>query len=61
MKWLRDQGNAFDLTITYEYYDAYLTEGDYKGTGQSDNNDPEDPDEPPAYLGMMIQAGLTRW
>ena len=60
LKWLRDQGNAFDLTITYEYYDAYVTEGNIKDTGQG-NNDPEDPEGPPAYLGMMIQAGLTRW
>jgi len=64
LKYFRDKGNDFELTITYEYYDAYLTEGDYKGTGQSDNNDPEDPDEPPAspaYLGMIVNAGYTRW
>ena len=60
LKKLRDQGNDFELTITYEYYDASVTEGGIKDTGQ-DNNDPEDPDETPAYLGMMIQAGLTRW
>ena len=61
LKYLRDKGNAFDLTITYEYFEPSLTEGEDKGTGQG-NNDPDDPDEEvPAYLGMMIQAGLTRW
>lgn len=60
LKWLRDQGNAFDLTITYEYYDASLTEGDYKGTGQGNTNDPFDSDEP-AYLATIVNIGLTRW
>jgi len=58
LKWLKDKGNDFELTITYEYYDASLTEGGIKDTGQDNNDDPEDV---PAYLGMMIQAGLTRW
>jgi len=60
LKYLRDKGNDFELTITYEYYDASVTEGDIKDTGQ-DNNDSDDPEDIPAYLGMMIQAGLTRW
>jgi len=60
LKYLRDKGNSFDLTITYEYYEASLTEGIINDTGQ-DNNDSDDPEDIPAYLGMMIQAGLTRW
>lgn len=60
LKYLRDKGNDFELTITYEYYTASVTEGGIKDTGQ-DNNDSDDPEDIPAYLGMMIQAGLTRW
>jgi len=60
LKYLRDKGNSFDLTITYEYYEASLTEGIINDTGQ-DNNDSDDLEDIPAYLGMMIQAGLTRW
>lgn len=61
LKYLRDKGNTFDLTITYEYYDASLTEGDIKDTAGQDNNDSYDSEDIPAYLGMMIQSGLTRW
>ncbi len=58
---LREKGNDFELTITYEYYDASLAEGDTKPTGQ-DNEDPDDPEEEqPAYLAMLVQAGLNRW
>ena len=60
LKYLRDKGNGFELTITYEYYDASVTEGYIKDTGQH-NDDSDDPGDIPAYLGMMIQAGLTRW
>jgi hypothetical protein len=60
LKFIRDKGNDFELTITYEYYDASLTEGNIENTGQ-DNNDSDNPEEIPAYLGMMIQAGFTRW
>jgi len=60
LKYLRDKGNAFELTITYEYYEGLLTEGDTIPTGQ-DNENPDDPEGPPAYLGMLVQAGLNRW
>ena len=62
LKYLRDKGNYFDLTISYEYYDVSLSEGDMTSTGE-DNTDPSIPpeDNVPAYLGMMIQSGLTRW
>jgi hypothetical protein len=60
LKYLRDKGNSFDLTITYEYYDASLTEGGINDTGNGDN-DFDDPEDIPAYLGILIQTGLTRW
>ena len=60
LKYFKDKGNDFDLTITYEYYDASLTEGSMSNTGQ-DNNDSYTSEDLPAYLGMMIQSGLTRW
>ncbi len=60
LKYLRDKGNVFDLTITYEYYDASLTEGDTIPTGQN-NEDSDDPEDPPAYLAMLVNTGHTRW
>ena len=59
LKYLRDKGNDFEISISYEYYDATLTEGDMQPTGNGD--DSNEPDYPPAYLGMIVNAGYTRW
>ena len=60
LKYLRDKGNDFDLTISYEYYDAMIGEESFDDTGLENN--PDDPEEEqPAYLGMIVNAGMTRW
>ena len=63
LKYFRDKGNDFELTITYEYYDATVTEGNIRETGNGSDHPTEEskPNDPPAYLGMIVNAGLTRW
>ena len=60
LKYFRDQGNAFDLKISYEYYEAYVIEGDMMDTGQGSVDDSGN-NVPPAYLGMLVQIGANRW
>ncbi len=61
LKYFRDQGNAFDLTITYEYYEASLTEGYMNDTG-GDENDPSEDDDAFSRLGNLVNTGsLVRW
>lgn len=62
LKYRQDQGNDFDLKITYEYYDIYdifLPEDEAKPTGNNDG--PSDFEEQPAYLATIVNIGLTRW
>ena len=40
--------------------ETQITGGIIKDTVQH-NHDSDDSEDIPAYLGMMIQAGLTRW
>jgi len=61
LKKLMDKGNNFELEITYEYYNPSLIKEDTKTTGQEENSEPSDPDEP-AYLGMIVNTGsMVRW
>ena len=65
LKFIRDKGNDFMLTITYEYYYPTLTEENdditETGTDTASDFDFYDDDYDPAYLGILVNAGLTRW
>jgi hypothetical protein len=68
LKYIRDKGNTFDLTVRYEYYEVSLSEGEIDTKGNNNNNDNDDDfnetdlyDENYQYLGKIIIAGLTRW
>jgi len=62
LKYLRDKGNAFDLTITYEYFEPSLTEGEDKNTGGDGNNDPPSGDDAFSRLGNLVNTGsCVRW
>lgn len=65
LKQLRDKGNSFDLMITYDYYEAVLSEDTTKGTGggftqPSDENQWTDLEKPP-YISMIIRTGCGRY
>jgi hypothetical protein len=63
LKYFRDQGNNFDLVITYEYYEALLEEQENeetKGTGSEEP--PEEPEDQFPYMGAMVSMGSSvRW
>ncbi|MFO7677961.1 MAG: hypothetical protein R6V50_06240 [Thermoplasmatota archaeon] len=64
LKYMRDRGNGFDLTIRYEYYDAYLTDSQMNSddpNGDDHFNETASDDDPYQHLGKLIIAGLTRW
>ena len=62
LKYIRDKGNAFDLTITYEYYEASLTEGDINGNGGYENDEPPNGDDVFSRLGKLVNTGSgVRW
>jgi hypothetical protein len=64
LKKLRDQGNDFELKITYQYYDGVLHEEINKNTGDDSNMPPEDPwaeQEIPPYISMIINTGCGRY
>lgn len=68
LKYLRDKGNDFDLTIRYEYYEAEFSEGKLEHDHDNNNNHNHDGlnetglyDDNYKYLGRIIIAGLTRW
>jgi hypothetical protein len=71
LKRIRDKGNDFELTVTYQYYDAVLNEDITKNTG-GDNIAPPDDDywsdegiqnetEEPPYISMIINTGCGRF
>ena len=64
LKFLKDKGNDFMLDITYEYYYPTLSEDYMMESGEENDNGfdfNETGDYNPAYLGMLVNAGLTRW
>jgi len=62
LKYLRDKGNAFDLTITYEYYEASLTEGDMNDNGGDGNDEPPNGDDVFSRLANLVNTGSgVRW
>ncbi len=64
LKKLRDQGNDFELKITYEYYNGVLKEDTNKNTGEDFGMPPEDPwaeQEIPPYISMIINTGCGRY
>jgi len=61
LKYFKDKGNDFGLTITYEYYEASLTEGNINDTGGDVDNPPED-DDAFSRLGNLVNTGsCVRW
>ncbi len=64
LKYFRDKGNDFELTITYKYYDPSLTEDSYKDTGNDNNDSDDDFDETgyiPPYMSTIINTGCGRF
>jgi len=62
LKYFRDKGNDFELTITYEYYEASLTEGNMNDIGGDENNDPPEDDDVFSRLGILVNTGSgVRW
>ena len=66
LKQLRDKGNDYELSITYQYYDGVLTGDVTKTTGDDTTTPPEDDiwaDEviPPPYISMIIKTGCGRF
>jgi len=62
LKFLRDKGNSFELDISYEYYEAFLTEGYMDETGEDNNN--EDNSDYDFFSGIsdLINTGFSgRW
>jgi hypothetical protein len=60
--YFRDKGNAFDLMVTYEYYEASLEE-DIKNTGENNDNS-DDFDEAgyiPPFMYTLINTGCGRF
>ncbi|MBN1861766.1 MAG: hypothetical protein JW840_09945 [Candidatus Thermoplasmatota archaeon] len=66
LKQLRDKGNDYELSITYQYYHGILRGDVTKTTGDDMTTPPEDDpwaDEviPPPYVSMIIQTGCGRF
>ena len=62
LKWLRDKGNDFELTITYEYFEAIKTQGYMDDTGEDDNNDNPVEEDFFSRIGNLINTGYSgRW
>lgn len=64
LKKLRDQGNDFELKITYQYYDGVLKEDTNVNIGENFDTPPEDPwaeQEIPPYISMIINTGCGRF
>jgi hypothetical protein len=65
LKKMRDKGNNFDLTISYQYYDGSLKVDSTKNTGIDDTTTPpEDPwvnQNTPPYMSMIINTGCGRF
>jgi len=62
LKKMRDSGNNFDLEITYDYYDAMLTEEEMKETGENIKlNELMEEEYTPPYLSMIIGTGCGRY
>jgi len=64
LKKLRDQGNDFELKITYQFYDGVLKEDTNINTGDDFGISPEDPwaeQEVPPYISMIINTGCGRY
>lgn len=65
LKKIRDQGNGFDLKITYQYYEGMLNLDTTKNTG-GETTPPDDywneeaATEPP-YISMIISTGCGRF
>ncbi|KYK20193.1 hypothetical protein AYK25_01255 [Thermoplasmatales archaeon SM1-50] len=65
LKQLRDKGNSFELMITYDYYEAVLSEDKTKGTGGEFTQPPDEDHwtdlEKPPYISMIISTGCGRY
>jgi len=69
LKKIRDKGNDFELTISYQYYDGALKEDTTKNTGGDSTTPPDDnpwveeniPQEIPPYISMIISTGCGRY
>ena len=64
LKKLRDQGNDFELKITYQYYNGVLKENTNVNTGENFNMTPEDPwaaQVIPPYISMIVNTGCGRY
>lgn len=65
LKKIRDQGNDFELKISYQYYNGVLEEDKTKNTGEDTSfppeNDPWVEQEIPPYMSMIISTGCGRY
>jgi hypothetical protein len=61
LRYLLDQGNNFDLKITYTYLDGSLGEEITKSTGEDLTPPPDDFEETPPYISMIIGTGCGRY
>jgi hypothetical protein len=65
LKKLRDKGNDFDLSVTYQYLIGTIKEGKTIQTGyDTENPPPEDPwasQTIPPYMSMIINTGCGRF
>ena len=69
LKKIRDKGNDFELTISYQYYDGSLKEDTTKSTGGDSATPPDEnpwveedlPEEEPPYISMIINTGCGRY
>jgi hypothetical protein len=65
LKRMKDKGNSFDLSVTYQYYEGILKEDKTITTGLDNSNDiPQDPwvnQEIPPYMSMIINTGCGRF
>jgi hypothetical protein len=62
LKKIRDKGNDFELTISYQYYDGTLKEDTTKNTGEDSTPPPDDSwSETPPYISMIVNTGCGRY
>jgi hypothetical protein len=64
LKQLRDKGNDFELSITYQYYNGVLKEDTTKNTGTDSGAPPDDlwdDEQTPPYISMIINTGCGRY
>ncbi|UCD14165.1 MAG: hypothetical protein JSW60_01750 [Thermoplasmatales archaeon] len=61
LKYLRDNGNDFEIKVTYDYYHVSLIEEETKETGSEASDETKEEEYTPPYLSMIIGTGCGRY